>query len=146
VRLNCCGTVRRRWSCISFQFPSHCRPHPRRSPHRRHRRLSSHHQSHQLRFPFSAKTIDTSLVAFSAGDIADAYSAISGGTQPQFLSPPISVLPTSWHKVLCCECQKYLHDISYRHCTECHFKEMDICPTSIKYNYIHIYYVYMNEV
>ncbi len=37
--------------------------------------------------------------------------------------PPIEKLPTSWQEVLCRKCRRYAHDISYRHCIECHFKE-----------------------
>jgi hypothetical protein len=37
--------------------------------------------------------------------------------------PPIGKLPTSWRKVLCRECHRDSHNISYRHCIECHFKE-----------------------
>jgi hypothetical protein len=37
--------------------------------------------------------------------------------------PPIGKLPTSWRKVLCRKCHREAHDISYRHCIECHFKE-----------------------
>ncbi len=37
--------------------------------------------------------------------------------------PPINILLTSWWKVLCHKCHKDSHDISYRHCIECHFKE-----------------------
>ncbi len=37
--------------------------------------------------------------------------------------PPISVLLTSWRTVLCHECYRDAHDITYRNCTEYHFKE-----------------------
>jgi hypothetical protein len=37
--------------------------------------------------------------------------------------PPTGKLPTPWRKVLCRECHQDSHDISYRHCIKCHFKE-----------------------
>jgi hypothetical protein len=37
--------------------------------------------------------------------------------------PPIGRLPTSWREVLCQKCHCDAHDISYRYCIECHFKE-----------------------
>jgi hypothetical protein len=53
------------------------------------------------------------------------------GSCPKFRSPPtppsISVLPTSWRKVLCRECQKDVYDSSYRYCIECHLKRTRNC-------------------
>jgi hypothetical protein len=56
-----------------------------------------------------------------------------GGVSPAPLSPlgfrtlptppPTEKLPTSWHKVLCRECYRDPHNIAYRHCIECDFKE-----------------------
>jgi hypothetical protein len=46
---------------------------------------------------------------------------------PRFRQPPtpprMGKLPTCWRKVLCRKCKRDSHDISYRHCIECHFKE-----------------------
>jgi hypothetical protein len=38
--------------------------------------------------------------------------------RPPPTPPPIKKLPTSWRKVLCWECHRDGHDISYLHCME----------------------------
>ncbi len=59
---------------------------------------------------------------------ASLLPAVSPVSQPPSPHSPTtsSTLPsvsTSWREVLCRKCHCYAHDISYRHCIECHFKE-----------------------
>jgi hypothetical protein len=54
-----------------------------------------------------------------------AFTVSSHSEIPHPLTPPpIGKLPTCWRKVRCRKCHRDAHDISYRHCIECHFKEI----------------------